>query len=438
MTPIRARYLSVVLVAAAVGFAAGGTSAALAQGLPTTGPDVTVVDIYDIDSYGGANGFHGYAVGTTSCNIGDDELNWCESGSCGGGLTSKQHPVIAQNLYRLKSGRFEQIGMSWLKHSASAATPVNAQTCRQGTSCINPPLGVDQLGIGCTDRDWAGLNGNRPLGRRSEVNATTSDFVFPYNNVGFSQVYDQRVKVADADVDPAQNAGALYWVEGQYVSDNDAAAGNGLNNASYRKATVSAGTFALNIEPDNPPGYYATVREHSAIHAWPALDPTVELFYVDVPGAITERFEVARRVTPVDADTWHYEYAIHNVNSDRSARAFTVDFADGTPIASVGFHDVDSHSGEPYSTTDWTPAIDGPSGSVGWSTETFATNANANALRWATMFNFWFDADAPPAEAVHTLELFKPGSPAGVTFTIPLFADGFESHNLTAWSASAP
>ena len=75
MTPIRARYLSVVLVAAAVGFAAGGTSAALAQGLPTTGPDVTVVDIYDIDSYGGANGFHGYAVGTTSCNIGDDELN---------------------------------------------------------------------------------------------------------------------------------------------------------------------------------------------------------------------------------------------------------------------------------------------------------------------------------------------------------------------------
>jgi hypothetical protein len=49
-----------------------------------------------------------------------------------------------------------------------------------------------------------------------------------------------------------------------------------------------------------------------------------------------------------------------------------------------------------------------------------------------------FDADAPPTDAVHTLELFKPGSPASVSFTMPLFADGFQSHNLTAWSAAAP
>ena len=433
------RFPRLAMVFAAAGFAAAAcTTVAAAQGLPTTGPDVTVVDIYDIDSYGGDGNFHGYAVGTTSCNIGDDELNWCNTGSCGGGLSSKQHPVIAQNLYRLKAGRFEQIGMSWLKHGFFATNKPNAQTCKQGTSCITPPLGFEQLGIGCTDTYWAGLNGDQPLGRRSEVDATTSNFTFPYTNVGFSQVYDQRVKVANADVDPTQNAGALYWVEGQYVSDNDAAAGNGLNNASYRKATVSSGTFALTMEPDNPPGYYATVREHSAIHAWPVVDPTVELFYVDVPGAIIQRFEVARKVTPVDVDTWHYEYAIHNVNSDRSARAFTVDFADGTPIAGVGFHDVDSHSGEPYSTTNWTPVVTPGTGSVNWSTATFAANPNANALRWATLYNFWFDADAPPTSAVHSLELFKPGSPTSLTFTIPLFADGFQSHNLTAWSAAFP
>ena len=164
----------------------------------------------------------------------------------------------------------------------------------------------------------------------------------------------------------------------------------------------------------------------------------MELFYVDVPGAIVERFEVARKVTPVDGDTWHYEYAIHNVNSDRSARAFSVDFADGTPISAVGFHDVDSHSGEPYSTDDWTPAVSTGTGTVTWSTSTFATDANANALRWATTYSFWFDADAPPTSAVHTLELFKPGTPTSVTFRIGLFADGFEAHNLTAWSASSP
>ncbi len=427
------------LAAVAVALGCAGVAPALhAQGQPTTGPDVTVIDIYDIDSYGGANGFHGYAVGTTSCNIGDDELNWCNTVGCDEGLTSKQHPVIAQNLYRLKAGRFEQIGMSWLKHGFFATNKGNAQTCRQGTACIPPAAGFQQLGIGCTDTYWAGLNGNQPLGPRSEVNATISDFIYPYTNVGYSQVYDQRVKVADADVDPALNAGALYWVEGQYVADNDAAAGNGLNNASYRKATVSAGTFALIMEPDNPPSYFATVRERSAIHAWPATDPAVELHYVDVPGAIIERFEAARRVTQLDVDTWHYEYAIRNVNSDRSARAFTVDFANGTPIAGVGFHDIDSHSGEPYSTVNWTPVVSPGTGTVAWSTATFATDPNANALRWSTMYSFWFDADAPPWSAVHSLELFKPGTPTSVSFAFPLFSDGFASHNLTAWSSATP
>ena len=75
---------------------------------------------------------------------------------------------------------------------------------------------------------------------------------------------------------------------------------------------------------------------------------------------------------------------------------------------------------------------------MNWSTATFAANPNANALRWATLYNFWFDADAPPTSAVHSLELFKPGSPTSLTFTIPLFADGFQSHNLTAWSAAFP
>ena len=31
-----------------------------------------------------------------------------------------------------------------------------------------------------------------------------------------------------------------------------------------------------------------------------------------------------------------------------------------------------------------------------WSTQTYDQNENANALRWGTMYNFWFDADAPP------------------------------------------
>ena len=36
-------------------------------------------------------------------------------------------------------------------------------------------------------------------------------------------------------------------------------------------------------------------------------------------------------------------------------------------------------------------------GAVSWTTSEFADNPDANALRWATMYNMWFTADAPPA-----------------------------------------
>ena len=37
------------------------------------------------------------------------------------------------------------------------------------------------------------------------------------------------------------------------------------------------------------------------------------------------------------------------------------------------------------------------SGAITWATTAYAVNSNANALRWGTLYNFRFDADAPPA-----------------------------------------
>jgi hypothetical protein len=56
------------------------------------------------------------------------------------------------------------------------------------------------------------------------------------------------------------------------------------------------------------------------------------------------------------------------------------------------------------------------------------------------MYNFWFDADQPPERAVvHSLDLFKPGTPASVGFTIgnELFGDGFESGGTANWSGTS-
>ncbi|MCI0344948.1 MAG: hypothetical protein L0221_05805 [Chloroflexi bacterium] len=424
---------TLAIAAGVAALAAGALFAVHAVQAGTVGPDVTVHELTGPGNYAAAGGFEAYSLGTVSCNQGDVVLNWCNNiGGCSTGATQEEHPVIAQNLYRLKDGRFEQIGMSWLKHGFTALAGSDP-ACGDG-SCSPPGTG-DLLGVGCTDPYSSSLNGNTPLGMRSEVNATTGIFPYPYTQVATGDSTDQRIKVAIEDVDPAQNPGAVYFTEGQYVAADDAAAENGRNNASYRQAFVSAGTFALSFS-----GVAPIVRQLPAIAAWQAMDPGVELISVDIPGSVPlQRFHVGRKVTDLGGGDFHYEYAVHNLNSDRSAYSFMVDFPGAAAITNAGFHDIDHHSGEPYATTDWTIDTAMP-GQVTWATDDFATDPDANALRWATMFSFWFDADADPSGASHTLGLFKPGSPAAVTFsfTTTLFADGFESGDTAAWSQSTP
>lgn len=395
------------------------SSSAIAAG----GPDVTVFALSDTQNFGATNGIRGYSIGTTSCNIGTAPLAWCdESGGCTNGvvnLTSAQHPVIAQNLYRLKDGRFEQIGASWLKHGFLSLNQT-AASCGNGT-CQQPPLGGSQLGVGCTDPYGAGLNGSRPLGRRSEVNGATGVFPFPIGGGGATAaVWNQRVAVAESDLAAASNPGARYFAEGHYIAGDDGVAGNGLNNASYREVSVNA-SFNLSFVG-------GTVRERAAINAWPTLDPSVQLINVDVPSSSPlERFHLARKVTQVAPGLWRYEFAIHNMNSDRSADRFSVDFGQPTTFTGIGFKDVNAHSNEPYDTTDWASSTSATA--IQWEAAAFTPAQDANALRWGTMYNFWFEATSPPLATTGVLRLFKPGSPTEVTIALPaetMFSNGFE------------
>jgi hypothetical protein len=427
----------------AVVFLGGAVQIAAQPEAPTaTGPDVTIMTMGSVSNWGSSGGIRAYSVGTTSCNMGTAPIAWCDTGGCAG-LANNDHPVIAQGLYRIKNNRFEQIGMSWLKHGW-LATNTPSGSCG---SCVTPPGGGDQLGVGCTDTYNSGLNGGEGnpgtcdgatgqgcrLGQRSAVNAATGDFVMPYHDVSHPSSISQRIQVLETDIDSTLNPGAVYFLEGQYIAGDDHAAGNAANNASYRSVTVgSSPNYNLSLAG-------STVREKSALSAWATADVTVELLPFTVPGSSpVEHYEVARRVSSVDIDTWHYEYAIRNNNSDRSIQAFTIQFPAETPIANAGFHDVNHHSGEPYSTTDWTPTVDSSAGTISWATVPFATDPNANALRFATTYTFWFDADSQfPID--HTVALFKPGAAPTVSFwSAGIFSDGFESEDLLAWSANVP
>ena len=69
------------------------------------------------------------------------------------------HPVIGQNMYRWKDGRFEQIGMGWLKHGFFALSLSDCGPC-QATS-------GDTLGIDCSDPHTASSQGG--LGPKYQV-----------------------------------------------------------------------------------------------------------------------------------------------------------------------------------------------------------------------------------------------------------------------------
>ena len=356
------------------------------------GPDVIVGFLPDVQNYGSEDGISAFAVGTTSCNIGDEDLLWISS--------TNEHPVIGQNMYRLKDGRFEQIGMSWLKHGFAS---LNLDQCSLG--CDNPGSG-SLLGPGCSDPYSAGLNGSQHrLGPRFEVNAFTGEYLYPFTDPPYSGEIARRIQVKNGDLDPAQGGGGAYFIEGHYVTLDDAGSGNHFNNTSYRPIDVSGSgeNWTISLTGD-------TQQQQAAIRAWKDTDDTVTETEVYVPGE--GLFIVAAQATSLGGGQWHYEYAVQNINSDRSMGSFAVPIAGGTTVSNIGFHDVDYHSGEPFSPTDWPGGVVG--NNVEWATEDHGVNANANALRWGTLYNFRFDADAPPQGAQVTLGLFKPGTPDSV------------------------
>lgn len=345
-----------------------------------------------------------YALGTTACNIGDEPIGWF--------AMSDDAPVITSNLYRLRNNQFEQIGMSWMKYGFSLA---GGNLCSAPAPCV--PMGAGLFPPGCSDVYSISTNafqGN--LAPRNIVNPTTG--VFTYTQFAHpcpsTSCIDRLLQVERNDLEPDLNAGARYFAEAHYITPDDAQDGNGDNNASYREAFVienPANTYSFTYSLVNPPTISATRREKPGILAWQEVDPAVGITYIDVPG--DRRFILGYRAIDLGGGQWQYEYAVQNLNSDRSGQSFTVPLTDPVTVTNVGFRDIADHSGVPFDTTDWSATLG--ASSVSWATSTEAVNANANALRWGSLYNFRFTTDSPPQAGEITLGLFKAGTPAAVT-----------------------
>lgn len=402
---------SKVVVSTPIGDTGETTASNNDGGIAVVGPDVIVGDLTGPSSYstgtGPISGIVRYALGTTSCNIGTVPLHWYDFGTG----TPTEHPVISQNLFRLKNGRFEHIGQAWLKHGFCA---LQQQIC----AACTPFCGgcCDELGVGCSDPYTSDRNGNPGgVGPKSQIRSSTGEIlVWPYSQPASTNTFannNGQLHAFAADVDPTQNVGAIYLSEGQYIAHDDALALNDNNNASYRRITfINSLGF-----PANYAG--ATVRMKTGVEGWKDLDPNVTIVFND---AADGRFILGYKASDNGNGTWHYEYGIQNLNSDRAGKSFVVPVPGCVTVTNMQFHDVDYHSGDGvtlginYDGTNWAQTRDATS--CKWNMSNAIPISNSNALRWATMYTVRFDANAGPTAVNATMDIFKAGAPTSITF----------------------
>lgn len=386
-------------------------------GVAAAVPDVVCGTLDDVNHYGAIGGVRAYAVGTTACNAGDVNLNWIDG--------SINHPVISCTIYKLKDGRLEQLGVTFVKHSFAS---LQGNAC--GFGCGSGGT-FQALGPGCSDPYGAGLNGGQSgLGPRSEINAFNGDFVYPFTTINQSgNAIFKRIQVPAAEM---PDSSAQFFVEGQYVIKDEIQA-NGQpyidddpsspwfgrpvnwNNTSYERLNVQ-GSGAANTTG-------ATFRGRAAIYAWQdhgngTNNPDNSVEVVEVPVPNEGLLHVACKVTDLGDGTYRYDYAVHNQNSDLNVGSFSVPAAGS--ISDHYFNDVDHHDGPDglISGDDWAP-VEGAN-SITWSTDAFIGNPNANAIRWGTMYNFSFVSDAAPVDGEVTVGMWKaPGMQLTADVQVP-------------------
>ena len=415
--------------------------------LVTHGPDVIVGDVEDIEEGGNTASQVGLDVGTDSCNNGDQPVDWFA-------LPQNDHPVVPQNLYRMSGGttndaRFEQIGQSWMKHTflaleESVCSTCNTSGCQTGT----------HLCPGCSDPYCCGLNGDQgQLGSRAWMNPFTGSYPAGNDTNGQPTVMDHtshshdgvahRIRVNIDDLNQSLNQGSSYFAEAAYIAPSEYTwcqshpdQCNMFNNVSYRQFSVTGTNPPFNFSPLAP-----TVRMQPAIMAWTGA--TINQIQPD-PGNDGIWF-MGYKITNPSTGVWHYEYALYNMNLDRSIQSVSVPLGVGVNISNIDFHAPPQEPGWPYdgtfnnqgySSTPWT--VTQASNSITWNAETFAQNQNANAIRFGTLYNFRFDADQPPQTASATVGFLKTGSPMMVAIQAPAGGTPTPTPTPTATATATP
>ncbi len=403
-------------------------AAKTAPGGFSSGPDIISGEVGPYEGLGhvGSSGTQvGLAMWTTICNAGNVPVDVFA-------MPNTNHAIIPQNFYRMSGGadnndRLEQLGHAWVKHMFA---PSMDNDC--GFGCTFVPNDGTHLGVGCSDVYRAEqLAAQNDLTSRAWVNPFTGVFQtgsIVNNHAGHVHTgTSHRLLVESNDLNTTMNPGATYYAEVQYLGPQEYAwcqthpgECNMYNNVSYRQFIVS-GTTNFTFTPAAP-----SVVMSPAVTAWTGA--TINPIEPE-PGADGRAF-IAYKVTNPSAGVWHYEYAIYNMNLDRAIQSFSLPLGCEVTVSNLGFHAPPNHPGFPndgtlndagFSNAPWTSTQN--AGALSWSSETFAQNQNANAIRWGTLYNFRFDSNRPPQAMNALIGFFKTGSPVVVGIQGPTPCD---------------
>jgi len=357
-----------------------------------------------------------FTPSATLKNVGNSDVAWWQKFTGNNQpYLNDQHPYLYWSMYREIDNRFEQIGVSGVKH---AFFTVNTFCSCNGGQILFPT---------CEDTYSVGNNDSPShLGPKEEISAfsglweSTGSF-FDRTPIGGDGIQDtnsnntdeNRMVVAEADFN---DTSLDYYISSWYLIRDDV---NIYNSMGYRGYGFS------------PNGTGWLTSSTSAFTNGPASDQYVAPDSFDLSaGTASQRvlqvgeghLTVAVKVVDLGGGQFRYNYMIENHDYDPQVQSISIPLADSALFSDFVFSDVDENS-----SNDWT---------VNHANDRLELEALlGNELDWGTLYSFSFTTDAQPQAGNVTLKGLENTGPQFTSSVITpllvdlIFEDGFENLN---------
>ena len=330
--------------------------------------------------------------------------------------SNDQHPYLVWNLYREVDNRFEQIGVSGVKHAFFTVNTV----CPCAGGQILYPTCQDTYSVGNND-SGSHLGPRQPVGVHQGIDAFSGEWnstgsFFDQDSNGVQETSsngtnENRMIVAEADISDDQ---LDYYMSSWYLIRDDV---NIFNNMGHIQYALS------------PNGGGWSMLAQSAFTQGPASDNYVAPNTFDLPGGQAStrvlrdgegHLTVAVKVIDLGGGLYRYNYMIENHDYDPRVKAVTVPLSDLNAMSDFAFADPDENAGNDWSQIHQNDGLT-------------LTGPSFNELDWGVLYSFSFTTDAPPAAGTITLIGSENGNDAfEVDSMVPffddlIFADDFET-----------